>query len=79
MADDIVSDADKSSSINKRVPEDWTLIKAVENIDIFINRSGDKTFTNISKSAKSFFRTDPNYGPKSDDKSSKVLPLSKHQ
>ena len=35
--------------------------------------------TNSSKSTKSFFRTDPNYGPKSYDKSNKVLPLSQHQ
>ena len=44
-----------------------------------INRSGDKAFTNSSKSTKSFFRTDPNYGPKSYDKSNKVLPLFQNQ
>ena len=35
--------------------------------------------TNSSKSTKLFFRTDPNYGPKSYDKSNKVLTLSQHQ
>ena len=64
MAENIISYANKSSSINKRVREDGTLIKEVEKIDFFINRSGDKTFTNSSKSSKSFFRADPNYGPK---------------
>ena len=44
-----------------------------------INRSGDKTFRNSSKSTKSFFRADPNYGPKSYDKNNKVLPLSQNQ
>ena len=44
-----------------------------------INRSGDKAFTNSSKSTKSFFRTDPNYGPKSYDKSNKVLRLFQNQ
>ena len=79
MAKNIISDTDKSSSINKRVREDGTLIKEVDSIEFFINRSGDKTFTNSSKSTKSFFRTDPNYGPKSYDKSNKVLPLSQNQ
>ena len=51
-------------------------MKEVQNIDFFVNRSGDKTFINNSKSTKSFFRTDLNYGPKSYDKSNKVLPLS---
>ena len=79
MDKNIISNTDKSSSINKRVQEDGTLIKEGENIDFFINRSGDKTFTNSSKSTKSFFRTDPNYGPKSYNKSNKALPLSQHQ
>ena len=46
MAKNIISDTDKSDSINKRVREDRTLIKEVENIDFFINRNGDKTFRN---------------------------------
>ena len=79
MAENVISDTDKSSSINKRVGENGTLIKEVENIDFFIDRSGDKTFTNISKSTKSFFRADPNYVLKSYDKSNKALPQSKHQ
>ena len=79
MAQNVISDTDKSSSINKRVREDGTLIKEVENVDFFINRSGDKTFTSSSKSTKSFFKTDPNYGPKSYDKSNKVLTLPQHQ
>ena len=79
MAKNIISDTDKSSSINKRVREDGTLIKEVDSIEFVINRSGDKTFTNSSKSTKSFFSTDPNYGPKSYDKSNKVLPLSQNQ
>ena len=57
MAKNITSDTDKSSSINKRVKEDGTLIREVRNIESFINKSGDKTFTNSSKSTKSFFRT----------------------
>ena len=65
MAENILLDTDKYSNINKRVREDGTIIKEVENIDFFINRSGDKTFTNSRKSTKSFLRTDPNYGPKS--------------
>ena len=79
MAKNIISDTDKSSSINKRVREDRILIKEVDSIEFVINRSGDKTFTNSSKSTKSFFRADPNYGPKSYDKSNKVLPLSQNQ
>ena len=69
----------QNHSINKRAPEDETLVKEVDNIKFGINRSGDKTFTNSSKSTKSFFRTDSNYGPKSYDKSNKVFPLSRHQ
>ena len=79
MAKSIISDTDKSCSINKRVREDGTLIKEVDNIEFVINKSRDKTFTNSSKSTKSFFRTDPNYGPKSYDKSNTVLPLSQNQ
>ena len=79
MARNIISGTDQSSGINKRVREDGTLIKEVDSIEFVINRSGDKTFTNSSKSTKSFFRTDPNYGPKSYDKSNKVLPLSQNQ
>ena len=44
-----------------------------------VNRSGNKTLTNSSKSTKSFIKTDPNFSPKSYDKSSKVLPLSQNQ
>ena len=79
MVKNITSDTYKSSSINKRVREDGTLIKEVDNIEFVINSSGDKTFTNSCKSTKLFFRTDPNYDPKSYDKSSKVLPLSQYQ
>ena len=79
MAENIISDTDKSSSINKSIREVTTLIKEVGNIEFVINRSGDETFTNSSKSTKSFFSTDPNYGPKSYDKSKKVLPLSQNQ
>ena len=79
MAKNIVSNTDKSTSINKRVREDETLIKEVDSIEFVINKSGDKTFTNSSKSTKLFFRTDPNYGPKLYDKSNKVLPLSQNQ
>ena len=79
MAKNIISDTDKSSSINKRVREDGTLIKEVDSIELVINRSGDKTYTNSKKSTKSFFRADPNYGPKSYDKNNKVLPLSQNQ
>ena len=79
MAKNIISDTDKSSSINKRVREDGTLVKEVDSIEFVINRSGDKTFINSSKATKSFFRTDPYYGPKSYDKSNKVLPLSQNQ
>lgn len=53
MVENIISDADKSSSTNKRVPEDETLIKEVDNIEFAINRSGDKNITNSSKSTKS--------------------------
>ena len=60
-----IFNTDKSSTINNRVREDGTLIKEVDNIKIVVNRSGDKTSTNSSKSTKSFFITDPNYGPKS--------------
>ena len=45
MAKNIISDTDKSSSINKSVREDGTLIKEVDSIEFVINRSGDKTFT----------------------------------
>ena len=76
IAKNIIPDNYKSSSINKRVLEDRTLIKEVDNVDFVINSSGDKTFTNNSKSTKPFFRTYPNYGLKSYDKSNKVLPLS---
>ena len=76
MAKNIISDTNESSSINKRVRQDGTLVKEVDSIEFVINRSGDKTFTNSSKSTKSFFRTDPNYGPRLYDKSNKVLPLS---
>ena len=79
MGKNIISDTDKNSSINKRVREDGTSIKEVDSIEFVINKSGDKTFTNCNKSIKSFFRTDPNYGPKSYDKSNKVLPLSQNQ
>ena len=79
MAKIIISDTDESSSINNRVREDGILVKEVDSIEFFINRSGDKSFTNSSKSTKSFFRADPNYGPKSYDKSNKVLPLSQNQ
>ena len=48
IAQNTISDTDKSSSINKRLLEDRTLITEVDNIDFFINRSGDKTFTNSS-------------------------------
>ena len=63
--ENIIFNTDKSSTINNRVREDGTLIKEVDNIKVVINRSGDKTSTNSSKSTKSFFITDPNYGPKS--------------
>ena len=79
IAENIISDNNKSSSINKRVQEDGTLIKEVDNIEFVINRSGDKIIANSSKSTKSFFRTDPNYDQKSYDKSNKVLPLSQNQ
>ena len=79
MADNIISSNDKNSSINKKVRGDGTLIKEVDNIEFVIYRKGDKTFTDSSKSTKSFFRADPNYGPKSDDKNNKVLPRSRHQ
>ena len=74
----IISDTNKSSSINKKIREDGTLIKEGENIEFVINRSGDKAFTNSSKSRKSFFRTDLNYGPKKAtyNKSNKVLTMS---
>ena len=48
IAQNTISDTDNSSSINNRLLEDRTLIKEVDNIDFFINRSGDKTFTNSS-------------------------------
>ena len=76
MAENIISDANKSRSINKRVREDETLIKEVKNTEFAINRSADKTITNSSEPIKSFLRADPNYGPKSYDK---VLPLSQNQ
>ena len=38
MPENIISDTDKSSSINKRVREDEIVIKEVENIDFFINK-----------------------------------------
>ena len=79
MAKNIISNTDKGTSINKRVREDETLIKEVDSIEFVINKSGDKTFTNSSKSTKLFFRTDPNYGPKLYDKSNEVLPLSQNQ
>ena len=63
--ENIIFNTDKRSTINNRVREDGTLIKEVDNIKAVINRSGDKTSTNSSKSTKSFFTTDPNYGPKS--------------
>ena len=63
--ENIIFNTDKRSTINNRVREDGTLIKEVDNIKAIINRSGDKTSTNSSKSTKSFFITDPNYGPKS--------------
>ena len=78
MADNIISGNDKNSSINKKVRGDGTLIKEVDNIEFFMYRKVDKTFTDSSKSTK-FFRADPNYGPKSDDKNNKVLPRSRHQ
>ena len=73
----IISDTKKGSNTNKRVQENGTLIKELDNIE-FVNRSGDKTFTNSSKSAKSFFKTDPNYSPKP-YKSNKMVPLFQHQ
>ena len=75
----MISDTNKSGSINKRVRKNGTLFNEVYNIKFVINRNGDKTITSSSKSTKSFFRTDPNYGPKSYDKSNKVLPLSQNQ
>ena len=74
----IISDTKKGSNTNKRVQENGTLIKELDNIE-FVNRSGDKTFTNSSKSAKPFFKTDPNYSPKPFDKSNKMVPLFQHQ
>ena len=79
IAKNIIYNTNKRNSINKRVREDGKLIKEVDSIEFVINRSEDKTFTNSSKSTKSFFRADPNYGPKSYDKSNKVLPLSQNQ
>ena len=77
MAKYIISDTEKSSCINKRVREDGTLVKKVDNTELVINMKGDTRVTNSSKSTKSFFRVDPNHGPKSCDKSSKVLPVLK--
>ena len=57
----------------------WNINQRDREYQFFINRSGDKTFTNSSKSTKSFFKTNPNYGPKSYDKSNKVLTLPQHQ
>ena len=77
MAKYIISDTEKSSCINKTVREDGTLVKKVDNTELVINMKGDTRVTNSSKSTKSFFRVDPNHGPKSCDKSSKVLPVLK--
>ena len=41
MAKNIISDSDKSSSINKRVREDGTLTKKVDSSNFLIIRSGD--------------------------------------
>ena len=49
MTENITSYTDKSSNINKRVPEDGTLIKDVDNIDFVINRSGDKSQTAVNQ------------------------------
>ena len=79
MMENIIFDTNKSSSINKKVREDGALIKEVDNIEFVINRSEDKTITKSCKSTKSFLRTDPNYGPKSYNKRTKVLRLSQNQ
>ena len=79
MAEKIISDTNKGSNISKRVRENGTLFKEVDNIEFLINSSGDKTITNSSQSTKSCFRTDPDYSPKSCNKSNKVLPLSENQ
>ena len=79
MTKNIISHTNKGSNINKRVQENGTLIKEVDNIEFVVNRSGDKTFTNSSNSAKSFFKTDPNYSPKPYDKRNKMVPLPQHQ
>ena len=77
MAKYIISDTEKSSCINKRVREDGTLVKKVDNTKLVLNTKGDTRVTNSSKSTKQFFRIDPNHGSKSCDKSSKVLPVLK--
>ena len=79
MMDNIISDTNKSSSINKTVREDGTVIKEVGNTEFVINRSEHKSNTRSCKSTKSFLRTDPNYGPKLYNKRNKVLPLFQNQ
>ena len=49
--------------------------KKAGNVEVVIDRSEDNTFTNSSIPIKSSLRIDPNYGPKTDSKCNKVLPL----
>ena len=72
---------DNNTSINNRVRQDGTLIE--ENIELNIHSENTVSFSRAqdlqSRSSKSFFRFDSNYGPISFDKSNKKLPLSQEQ
>ena len=65
--------------INNNVREDVTLLNDKNHVDFTIgNNQLNDNNSNVGTS-KSFFRVDPTYGPRSYDKSNKVLPLSQSQ
>ena len=63
--------------INSNVREDGNFINDKNRVDFTIsnNQLNDNNINNIGTS-RSFFRMDSSYGPRSCDKSNKVLPLS---
>ena len=66
--------------INNNVRENGTLIDDKNKVDFTIDNTqlNNNNINNVGTS-KSFFRMDSTYGPRSYDKSNKVLPLSQIQ
>ena len=76
MAENITIDIGTSSTVNRRIQEDGTLIKQVKEINSFNHNKNGNHAAIKGLSSASFFRLDPNYGPKSYDKTNIKLPLS---